>query len=624
MKRYQVTIIGMGPRGLSVLERIAALARRHRLALDLQLVEPGECGQGAHPARQPSHLLINTVASQVTAFPAPGVVDDGPLCATPSLTEWARQRGYRRVARQRYECLAGARAEIGAEIGDGDYLPRALLGQYLSWAYEQLVASLPPQVSLRHHRQRAFDLWRQPDGRCAVALDSGYILPSDFVFLTTGHCRNAPSEYDAWCAGFVREQAPRNSRLDYVRHVYPLEQLVRINDDARVGIQGMGLSAHDVIAELTVGRGGAFEHDGAGLCYRRSGREPQLLLFSRHCLPYAARGRNQKGLAGRHRARHFTPEAIAALRQVALRQRGSGQLDFEAELMPLLLSEMADAYRGALDGSAPERPSAADTAAMEALLFPLRGRQFSTLAQFRQFYLRWLRSDLAQAERGNVDSPVKAATDVLRDVRAGLQAAIEHGGLTPASHRHFLKVVNPAINRVSFGPPRHRNEELLALFEAGVVELACAPQASLGVDEAGARFVLQRRHEGWRERCAFDVLVSARLDVFYPELDQAPLMRNLLRRGLVRPYHNGGFHPGGIDIDRGGQPLDAGGRALASVWALGYPVEGAHYYTHALPRPLLSSRQVLDADRCVKAMCAAIAAAETVAPVAEPAQPAVL
>jgi hypothetical protein len=55
----------------------------------------------------------------------------------------------------------------------------------------------------------------------------------------------------------------------------------------------------------------------------------------------------------------------------------------------------------------------------------------------------------------------------------------------------------------------------------------------------------------------------------------------MLKRGLSRPYYNGVFHPGGIDIDRNGQPLDGQGAVLPNVWALGYPAEGAHYYTHA-------------------------------------------
>jgi hypothetical protein len=54
----------------------------------------------------------------------------------------------------------------------------------------------------------------------------------------------------------------------------------------------------------------------------------------------------------------------------------------------------------------------------------------------------------------------------------------------------------------------------------------------------------------------------------------------MLKRGLSRPYYNGVFHPGGIDIDRAASRWTGRARCCR-VWALGYPAEGAHYYTHA-------------------------------------------
>jgi uncharacterized NAD(P)/FAD-binding protein YdhS len=607
MKRYSVTIIGMGPRGLSVFERIAAMAGSRQLLLDIILIEPGECGPGVHGTRQPQHLLINTIASQITLFPAPGAVRHAPVCATPSLTAWARQAGYRRVG-ERYFRLGD---HGGADITEADYLPRSLLGEYLAWACQQIAAALPACATLTHHRQRAADLWRQPDGRCVVELDSGYLVASDFVFLTTGHGRNLPSDLDAWLGKFAQDHARYNSRLGFVRHAYPLEQLERIGPEARVAIQGLGLCAHDVIAELTTGRGGVFVPGEQGLLYRRSGREPRLTLCSRNCLPYAARGVNQKGLDGRHQPHYFTPDAVDALRRMALSGRGSRQLDFDRELLPLLKREMAWVYRatlalGAPDGAVPDPasflPDARDEALIDALLFPLRERQFATLDEFRHFFMDWLRADLAEARLGNVGSAAKAATDVLRDVRATLQAAIEHGGLTPSSHRKFLNVYHPAINRAAFGPPLRRNQELLALLDAGVVTLVSGPNSTIGIDEYDSTYVLGTKFGGGAVKYPIDVLIVARLDGFFPETDQSLLIRNILKRGLARPYYNGVFHPGGIEIDAGCRLVDATGRAAAGIWALGYPVEGAHYYTHALPRPQLRSRQVLDADRCVNAM----------------------
>lgn len=613
MKRTTICIIGMGPRGLSILERIGAIARSARQRLDLVVIDPGDCGPGVHSPHQPQHLMINTVASQVTIFPFRDAVHAAPAMPTPSLTEWARAQGYRRCGEQYRQC--GASAPGSAAIGDADYLPRQLLGRYLMWAYAQIAAALPAGVTLTHLRQRACDMSVLADGRSSIELDNGALLVSDFVFLATGHGRNRPDAQEQALGRFAAHNARRNPRLAYVRHPYPLEGLDAIVPGARVAVQGMGLSAHDVIAQLTAGRGGRFTGVEGSLRYLASGREPTLLLFSRNGVPAAARGLNQKGINGRPAARFFTRQAIAALREHALAARGSGQLDFELEVLPLLMREMGVAYRRAMpDGARADDDCAlseTERAALEGLLFPLRGRRFADPAAFAGFFTDYLRSDLREARRGNVGSPLKAAADVLRDARAVLQDMLEHGGLAPDSHRLFMGLFNPAINRMTFGPPRQRNEQLLALIEAGVVELAAGPGPALSTDEQHARFVLRTSFPGHTVEQHADVLVNARLDAFSPLDDDAALTANLLERGLVRPFQNGNYHPGGIDIDQACHPLTRGGAPLRTVWAVGYLVEGAHYYTHALPRPLMHSRQVLDAERCVSDMFAAITARNT-------------
>lgn len=137
-----------------------------------------------------------------------------------------------------------------------------------------------------------------------------------------------------------------------------------------------------------------------------------------------------------------------------------------------------------------------------------------------------------------------------------------------------------------------------------MVELLSGPGCAIDIDENDSTYVLTTKFAGGVEKKPVDALVIARLDGFFPETETSLLIRNVLKRGLARPYYNGVFHPGGIDIDSASQPLNAQGEPSRNIWALGYPVEGAHYYTHALPRPQIRSRQVLDADRCVTAMFA--------------------
>ena len=155
--------------------------------------------------------------------------------------------------------------------------------------------------------------------------------------------------------------------------------------------------------------------------------------------------------------------------------------------------------------------------------------------------------------------------------------------MTPASHRYFVEEFNAVTNRISFGPPRRRNLEYLALHAAGIIDIAGGPGARLRADEAGARFRIEARYGERVETSQADVLIVARLDAYSPLTDASPLSDNLLGRGLVRPYLNGGYHPGGIEIDQQLHPVGADGVPEARIWIVGFPVEGPHFYTHALP-----------------------------------------
>lgn len=71
------------------------------------------------------------------------------------------------------------------------------------------------------------------------------------------------------------------------------------------------------------------------------------------------------------------------------------------------------------------------------------------------------------------------------------------------------------------------------------------------------------------------------------------------KNGIVRPFMNDGYHPGGLDIDINQHPINCLGETQESIWVLGNPAEGANFYTYVLPRPLVNSRFLVDAGRCV-------------------------
>jgi uncharacterized NAD(P)/FAD-binding protein YdhS len=183
-----------------------------------------------------------------------------------------------------------------------------------------------------------------------------------------------------------------------------------------------------------------------------------------------------------------------------------------------------------------------------------------------------------------------------------MRYAIEQSGLNPRSHRLFLEHYMPIMNRIAVGPPQSRNEELLALMNAGIVSLGGGPRAQVLCDECTSKFVIRTEFQSLCEERHADVLIAAKIEPMLPEWDTSPLIASLLANGLVRPYYNGNFHPGGIDITRDGHPINKFGIALENCWALGNLTEGANFYTYILPRPLVNSRFISDAGRSIRQM----------------------
>ena len=107
------------------------------------------------------------------------------------------------------------------------------------------------------------------------------------------------------------------------------------------------------------------------------------------------------------------------------------------------------------------------------------------------------------------------------------------------------------------------------------------------------------------------MLVRGRASLPGPLEDKSPLMRKLVQRGIVRPFMNGQFHPGGITVDRNMNVVAQDGSAQITLWALGTLVEGCKFYTFVLPRPGANSTTMVDAGRAVGNMFDAITARNT-------------
>lgn len=600
---FRIAIVGSGPRGLAVTERLAARLATSRSGPDVEIIiiDKSHVGAGRiwHPDQDES-FLMNTPCDEVTMFSGPPEEGPARAGAGPSLGQWL--------------------ADTGTETGT--FAPRSAYGRYLSFFLDAAEASLPANVTLRRvcgevtAAKPAGPGWR-------LSLADGQVLSVDRTVLATGHpITELP----------VEQAALSVNGGSYIRGDCAAEMpLTTIAPGATVAVIGMGLTFYDIMAALTTGRGGKFTDDGrGGLRYLPSGAEPVLVAGSRSGLPMPARGLNQKSPDWRYTARLFTPQRIAALRD-------GGPLDFRADVWPWLNAEMQLVYYAtavrAHCGSEAERDfadaavreirmtgaSAAESVArdhasragaglsalrsldVDRLARPFAGARFDTAGEFAARLSAVVAEDIAEARLGNYHGPRKAALDVLRDARGTIRAAVDYGGLTAESHqRDFLGWFAPLSSFLAAGPPLFRLQEALALLDAGLLEVA-GPWTRFSADGTTSPFTVSSPQVAGSER-GCDLLIDARVPGPDIHRDQAPLVRQLTGSGLWTSWSN---RSGDKPLDTGGvavtdapyHPVSVVGDPVDGLYVLGIPTEGPRWFMQVgSTRPGPWTQFTFDAD----------------------------
>lgn len=608
-----VAIVGLGPWGLCVLERLVDAARKApQCELAVHVVEPAKPGGGIFAVDQPDYFLLNTPCGQHCLYPVPE--EAGEKREGKGLYEWARERGYRWYGTQ---CRRDRGVDGGDELGDpispGDFLPRHVMGEYLEWFYDALRREIPSNVSITHHRTFAEDV-EGADGRETVLLGDGRRLAVDHVVLTTGH--------ESRFAGAAVAGG------ETVVGAYPVEAYQAMTgSDEKVAIEGMGLAAFDALAALTVGVGGYFSDAGAGrLTYHTSGREPKLYMFSRSGYPYCAKSPGATDPMGEYKPAICTPEAVVAL-QACGAGGGRRQLDARGELLPLVFAEMelryytcaafakggpsaAEAARDLLVGAWRDGIFAEATAQLAGLygrfsaeehFFVGAGRHYADTFDYHSQVYKAVASDLDEALVAGGASPTKAALETLRALRDTLRLAVEFKGLTLASHLDFVASLQRRFARLVAGPPAFRCQEMLALMDAGILRAPFGPSPTVEV-LAGGKVLVRSRHLEQPVEITVDRLVRAHLDLPSVENPTSPLLANLAGRGRVRPLTFGETSVGSIDLSEDFHPIGRGGRAQERLWVFGVLTEGVRYFTLYVPSPKSRVRAFVDAEVCARSV----------------------
>ncbi|MEU0130940.1 FAD/NAD(P)-binding protein [Streptomyces sp. NPDC006289] len=555
-----LVVVGGGPRGTGVLERIAANAAElyGDRPLDIHLVDPYPPGGGRIWRQDQSPLLwMNSMAEDVTMFTDETVQLDGPVSPGPALHTWAADV---RAGRTVIGADPGILEEIH-RLGDQDFPSRRLQSAYLRWVYERAVAALPPGITVHEHTGLAHRVSGPRDGRQHVWLRGrAEPIAADLVVLTVGHLDAEPDTEQSEFTAFAERH-----ELTYLPPDFTADtDLTDLPAGEPVIVRGFGLAFIDLMVLLTEGRGGRHE-DGV---YLPSGQEPVLYVGSRRGVPY----HSKIGYAwqGEHPAlpHHFGP---AQVEEILGRP---GPVDFRRDLWPLIAKELGQAHYRRLYAAHPERtavarhdfeekyavaepgspelaalvasavPDPADRLDLDALDRPLDGVRHDSYDDLQDGLRAYITADLERRHDPR-HSPDLAVFLGLLSVYAQLTRLGDTG-----NHWHGF------FSYLASGPPGPRLRQLLALSRAGVVRFLGADTTVDADEEQGVFRARSATVPGAHTEAR--ALVEARL----PD----PSLRNT-RSTLLRGLHEDGA---------------AGtGTGLLSV----DPADGRVLYRDGLPHP---------------------------------------
>ncbi|MFE7842289.1 FAD/NAD(P)-binding protein [Streptomyces sp. NPDC057474] len=484
--RPSLVIVGAGPRGTGLIERIAANAGELHagVGFDIHLVDPYPPGAGRIWRADQSPLLwMNSQAEDITMFTDETVRMDGPVREGPTLHEWAGLDG-------RF------------------FADRRVQGEYLRWVHESAVADLPEGVTVHHHPRRALRVSGPREGRQEVWLEGRRRpLLADLVVLALGHLDAELDDEQKELAEYARAHGLVHLPPDFTAD----SDLSLLSPGEPVLVRGFGLAFVDLMVLLTEGRGGRYEgYEGdmdGELTYHPSGREPVLYVGSRRGVPYHSKiGYDLEGERP-PLPRFFGPAEVDELLARAggfprssEAERGGG-LDFRRDVWPLVEKELGFAHYHRLFTAHPERtamawadfeekyaaadageravlvasavPDAADRLDLAALDRPLEGVRYGSHEEFQAGLRGYVEADLARRH----DDSFSADLGVFFGLLSVYGQLIRLGGVGSWWHGFFSYLAS--------GPPGPRLRQMLALSRAGVLNFV---GADMGVVAEGGEF----------------------------------------------------------------------------------------------------------------------------------------
>ncbi|WP_227267715.1 FAD/NAD(P)-binding protein [Roseobacter weihaiensis] len=513
---FDLAIVGLGPRGHYALERFAQeLSRADTVkAVRILLVEETEqLGNGpVWDLSQPDSNWSN-VNDRILELPARPEINLGTavIKSFPSYHDWAVTN-------------PAARSEDNSD----HYPPRNAVGTYL---YERFATLLHPLVEhgiANLVQERADAVALTEIGACVTAR-SGVKFFADQVLLTVGH---QPTQQDPQIESWQAEIEARDAvcLFDEPYPVGPIVDAAKRRTKTTVAVRGYGLATIDVVRAIADAHGSFSLRDEKLRELKFTPTKevaPTIIPFSLDGLPMGPKPITEQ------LDRQFAPseKVLEALG----RELSDPELQARAKGKAFLLDAITPVIIGVFRGLEYKRD---DTPSDNDALHHLVKAWIEDPAQGHKCFLDTgqppidLLKNLVQMANGS--APVSldyCIGQVWRHCHPTIYRSLSHSALSDEVLADII-FTDESMKRYAFGPPMESLQQLIALYEAGMLDLEYLADPGITVTDRG--WVLT----SGEDHTTAQVMVNAVLDAPKIADVRSPLIEGLLQDGLVAPVHD--------------------------------------------------------------------------------------
>lgn len=606
----KLCVVGGGPRGLALIERLISKYNNSNHIVSIHWIDDSSHGPGRiwNPYN-PTYFLMNTVCSQLSAFPDESTGFNEKYIHGPTMYEWICSEESIRWLSGDEELLTQAKG-----INDNSYPSRSLYGAYLAWAAEKIILTRKSNIRISILNERVTEIVSDGESRYLITSSESH-YSFDYIMLALGHINTSMSDNE------VNKNKEFSSCGAY--YIPPgdadLVKFKKINKNDNALFFGIGLTFFDYMEALTKQRGGEFYENSHGLLkYKPSGDEPNIYISSRTGVPYHARGFNEKKPNERWEPRFINEEFIKSLNDYC----GSSEISFGKHLWCKVISEVELAYTlselndnkyesciiNAINEGGDCYKNKRKSLGLSGYGFPwdkvlnpkISNRVFYGIDEYQEACLNYLKLDIEHANGGNKSNPFKCALDVLRDIRNEVRMSTQGGGISDRSYQDELNYFYTPMNTfLSIGPPVQRIKELSALIQSGVAKIL-PPEMFFNYDKENRSLSIDFK-EPFFKSINIDCVVEARQQKFIVSKSTDPLIKNLMKNGIISPHiYSSGAESGCINISHHSlNVIDDHGNIDDRLFCYGVPTEGITWGTAATIRPFFNSFIFQDAERIV-------------------------